>query len=56
MSDQLHTPAALILGKDASSHWIEGWVGLRHDMDVMMTKNPISAPAGHQTLFIQSIA
>jgi len=33
---QLHAPAALILGKDLSTHWTEGWVGFRVDLDAMV--------------------
>jgi hypothetical protein len=33
VSEQLHAPATLIPGKGVSTHWIEGWIGLRAGLD-----------------------
>jgi hypothetical protein len=35
VSGQLHASAALPPGKDASTHWMEGWVGPRASLDVI---------------------
>jgi hypothetical protein len=45
VSGQLHTPAALPLGERApGSHWIQGWVGPRADLEAAGNRTPAVQP------------
>jgi hypothetical protein len=45
---QFHAPAALLLEKDFSGNWIEGCVGPRAGLDVVLKrKHHFSVPAGN---------
>jgi len=43
VSGEIHTPAALLPGKEPGTHWIGGWVGPRVGLDaVAKRRNPLS--------------
>ena len=44
MSGQLHAPAALAMGKNTGTHWIEGWVGPREGLDILKTEKCLLLP------------
>jgi hypothetical protein len=45
VGSQLSAPTTLTPGRKPDTHWLEGWLGLKTDSDVL-EKRKISAPAG----------
>jgi hypothetical protein len=45
VSGQLHAPAALLPGKQPSTHWIGGWLGPRASLDDLEKRKFFTLPA-----------
>jgi hypothetical protein len=54
VSYQFHFPAALPPGKEPpGTHWIRRWLGPRIALDVLLTKEKVSAPTGNGTQILR---